>query len=145
MVLKKFGAALCTASDIPATRKLGGFVGHGSVEGCSRCLKCFSTSHFGQHPDYSGFDSSSWPKRVQGKNWKLATTLKKREDIEQCYGFRYTELLRLPYFDSVRLLLWIQCTNFFLAVQNILQTCGKKMELSVILITIRFNLLLTVS
>ena len=38
-------ALLCTASDIPATRKLGGFVGHGSLKGCSRCLKNFPTAH----------------------------------------------------------------------------------------------------
>ena len=67
---------LCTASDIPATRKLGGFVGHGSLKGCSRCLKNFPTAHFGEKTDYRGFDRSCWPKRclgdnkLQGMNWK---------------------------------------------------------------------------
>ena len=101
-------ALLCTASDIPATRKLGGFVGHGSLKGCSRCLKNFPTAHFGEKPDYRGFDRSCWPKRclgdhkLQGMNWKHANTLKKRQDIEHEYGVRFTELLRLPYFDSIR-------------------------------------------
>ena len=101
-------ALLCTASDIPATRKVGGFVGHGSLKGCSRCLKPFPTTEFGTKPDYSGFQRSMWPKRslqdhqTQGMNWKHANTLKKRQDIEHDYGVHFTELLRLPYFDSIR-------------------------------------------
>ena len=77
-------ALLCTASDIPATRKLGGFVGHGALKGCSRSLKSFPTTEFGGKPDYSGFDRNSWPKRClydhrsQGMNWKHANTLKKK-------------------------------------------------------------------
>ena len=76
-------ALLCTAADIPATRKLNGFVGHGAFKGCSRCLKSFSTTEFGAKPDYSGFQRDTWPRRdlnehqTQGMNWKLATTLKK--------------------------------------------------------------------
>ena len=100
-------ALLCTASDVPATRKLGGFVGHGSLKGCSRCLKPFPTTEFGTKPDYSGFQRNMWPKRnlqdhrTQGMNWKHANTLKKRQDIEHDFGVRFTELLHLPYFDSI--------------------------------------------
>lgn len=56
-------ALLCAASDIPATRKLCGFVGHGALKGCSRCLKSFPTTEFGTKPDYSGFQRNTWPKR----------------------------------------------------------------------------------
>ena len=56
-------ALLCTAADIPATRKIGSFVGHSANKGCSRCLKSFPTSEFGGMPDYSGFDRSYWPMR----------------------------------------------------------------------------------
>ena len=28
--------------------------------GCSRCLSSFPTEHFGDKPDYSNFDRSSW-------------------------------------------------------------------------------------
>ena len=35
-------------------------------------------------------------------NWKHAMTLKKRQDIEREYGVRFSELLRLPYYDSIR-------------------------------------------
>lgn len=101
-------ALLCTASDIPATRKLCGFVGHGALKGCSRCLKSFPTTEFGTKPDYSGFQRNTWPKRdlsdhrKQGMNWKHAQTLKKQQDIERVYGIRFSELLRLPYYDSIR-------------------------------------------
>ena len=32
---------LCNSSDVPATRNVGGFVGHGTLKACSRCLKNF--------------------------------------------------------------------------------------------------------
>ena len=80
-------ALLCTASDVPATRKLGGFVGHGSLKGCSRCLKPFPATEFGTKPDYSDFQQRMWPKhslqdhRTQGMNWKHANTLKKDKTL----------------------------------------------------------------
>ena len=39
---------------------------------------------------------------MQGMSWKHANTLKKRQDIERNFGVRFTELLRLPYFDFIR-------------------------------------------
>lgn len=35
-------------------------------------------------------------------SWKHATTLSQRKNIERQHGVRFTELLRLPYFDTVR-------------------------------------------
>ena len=32
---------VCNLSDVPATRKVGGFVGHGALKGCSYCLRSF--------------------------------------------------------------------------------------------------------
>jgi len=61
-------ALTCCSSDIPATRKLCGFVGHSAKLGCSKCCKEFvslraasSISSSSKKRDYSGFDSSSWP------------------------------------------------------------------------------------
>ena len=34
-------ALLCVSCDVPAVRKVAGFVGHGGLRGCSRCLKVF--------------------------------------------------------------------------------------------------------
>lgn len=99
---------LCNSSDVPATRKVGGFVGHGALKGCSRCLKSFVTTTFGEKADYSGFDTESWPKRDleqhkrKGMEWKHARTQVERLKIERECGVRFTELLRLPYFDCIR-------------------------------------------
>ena len=49
---------VCGACDIPATRKIGGFMGHAAEKGCSRCLKSFPTEKFGDKKDYSCFDRS---------------------------------------------------------------------------------------
>ena len=40
--------------------------------------------------------------RRRGMEWKLVKTQVERQKIERESGVRYTELLRLPYFDSVR-------------------------------------------
>ena len=34
---------ICVSSDIPATRKIGGFLGHMAAQGCSRCKKNFNS------------------------------------------------------------------------------------------------------
>ena len=44
-------ALLCTYCDIPAARKVSGFVGHSAYRACSP----FPTAAFGETPDYSGF------------------------------------------------------------------------------------------
>ena len=54
-------ALLCTSCDIPASRKVSGFVGHNAYHGCSRCLKPFPTENFGEKPDYTGTDRDNWP------------------------------------------------------------------------------------
>ena len=54
-------ALLCVACDIPAARKVCGFVAHNSLLACSRCLKVFLTECFGEKGDYSGFDRDVWP------------------------------------------------------------------------------------
>lgn len=56
-------ALLCSSSDVPATRKTGGFVGHGALKG-SKCLKSFVTEKFGDKANYSGFNRSLWPVRT---------------------------------------------------------------------------------
>ena len=57
-------ALLCLACDIPASRKVSGFMSHSAFHACSRCLKEFPTAKFGEKPDYSGFDRTKWPKRT---------------------------------------------------------------------------------
>ena len=52
-------ALLCTACDLPATRKCCGFTSHNSTMGCSKCLKKF-TIRVKEKSDYSGYDRQNW-------------------------------------------------------------------------------------
>ena len=52
--------------------------------------------------------------RRKGFEWKHAKTQAERQKIEREYGVRFTELLKLPYFDYARdLVLLIPCIIFF--------------------------------
>ena len=122
---------LCAPSDVPASRKMGGFLGHSALKGCSRCLKSFPTEKFGEKNDYSGFNHSIWPKRLVelhrkfGMDWKHANTLSKRHDIERQYGVRFTELLRLPYFNTVRFTVVDPMHNVSLGTSKLMITLWK--------------------
>lgn len=48
-------ALTCVACDIPASRKVCGFLGHKASLGCNKCYKKFNVQ-FGKPTDYSGFD-----------------------------------------------------------------------------------------
>ena len=55
-------ALTCIACDIPASRKVCGFLGHNAAFGCNKCYKKFQFSSAG-HMDYSGFDRDTWTRR----------------------------------------------------------------------------------
>ena len=96
-------ALLCASCDLPAGRKLCGFLSYNAHQGCSRCRKSFS-------PNYAGFDRDKWVKRTRGEHLDIARKLKSCmtkkavTEIESKTGYRYTELLRLPYFNPTRML-----------------------------------------
>ena len=121
----------CAACDIPASRKLGGFLGHAANKGCSCCLKSFPTERFGDKKNYSGFDRSQLPKRnvcdhhKYAMDWKQSITMTQRCEIEQNHGVRYTELLRLPYFDSPRFVVVDPMHNILLGSAKLLTTIMK--------------------
>ncbi len=95
-------AIFCIACDIPAARKVGGFVGHRGFRGCSICLKSFPTQQFGDYPDYSGFEKSEREPRSHalhvwfGRKHKIAKTEVQCKTIENEYGDRYSLLYELP-------------------------------------------------
>ena len=102
-------ALLCVGCDLPAGRKLCGFLGHSARLGCSKCLKEFPGSVGTMN--YSGFERTQWPIRdndthresvrkiLQGKSKQQQNTLESR------LGCRYSSLLKLPYFDAPRMLI----------------------------------------
>ena len=96
---------LCVGCDVPAARKVCGFTGHASCKGCSKCKKLFP-GNVSTSLDFSGFEPC--PKRSNNEHRKEAqevqaqTSASDRNRLEQKYGTRFTELMRLPYFDCVR-------------------------------------------
>jgi len=53
-------ALTCISCDLPATRKLCGFVSYSASRGCSKCQKEFPCKQFGDKPNYSGYERCEW-------------------------------------------------------------------------------------
>ena len=96
----------CVNCDIPASRKVCGFLGHRATLGCNKCLKHFSFDC--TRANYSGFDRETWDMRSYDQhrrdckkleNEKSVNSLKKAESE---LGVRNSVLLSLPYFDPIR-------------------------------------------
>ena len=116
---QRFRAALlCVACDVPAGRKTCGFLSHNSRKGCHRCTKQFVIGGVGEPSDYSGFDDcdlrTNAAHRAQVEQVCQQTTQEERTNLESEYGVRYSELLRLPYFDCVRFTIIDPMHNLFL-------------------------------
>lgn len=99
-------ALACVTCDIPASRKVCGFLSHNATFGCNKCMKKFNTS-FGSRCDYSGFDRHNWvPRtaqehRLQINELRTHVTKTAIQQAESKYGVRYSALLSLPYFDPI--------------------------------------------
>ena len=105
--LHKFKAALlCVACDLPAARKLCGFLGHCARKGCSKCNKSFGGT-FGKR-DYSGFERDEWHKRDDKEHKRVCEKLKHCNTqeslsyLESKFGVKLSVLNDLPYFSAVR-------------------------------------------
>ena len=113
-------AVLCCSADIPAARKLCGFLGHQANRGCSHCYKFFPGG-FQDSKDYSGFeDRDSWPKRTPAQHRRDAMRVKNctcktaPKKLESKLGSRYTVLLELPYYSSLTMCAIDPMHNLFL-------------------------------
>ena len=101
-------AVLCCSCDLPAGRKLCGFLGHSAHLGCSKCKTFFPSSHHGL--DHSGFQRDNWTVRTNESHRRDVAKLSScRTKTELCkkeseLGCRYSSLLRLPYFDAPTML-----------------------------------------
>ena len=111
-------ALLCVACDIPAGRKVCGFLGHNARLGCSRCFKRFSGTVGSMN--FSGFDRDSWQSRSGSKHAQDACSLlnmRTKTDLQKAeseLGCRYSVLLKLPYFNAPRMLIIDPMHNLFL-------------------------------
>jgi hypothetical protein len=114
-----FGAIIRVAliplvCDLPATRKAAGFAGHGFNIGafCSFCLQSFK--------DIVNVDVSTWPRRTYedhlaiATQWRDAASSAIRNEIYSKFAIRWSELLRLPYWDPTRFTVLDAMHNLFL-------------------------------
>ena len=126
-------ALLAVACDIPAGRKVCGFLSHKANFGCSRCYCLFSEG--GLQCNYSFFDRSSWKLRSNRQHREDASKLlqckthTERTKLESQLGCWFSVLQDLPYFDPVRMMVIDPMHNLFLGsakhfTQNILINTG---------------------
>lgn len=105
-------AIICCSCDLPAERRLCGFLGHLD---CSKCTKFFPSMENGL--DHSGFDRGSWIPRTNHshrQNVMRLSRCKTKNELnqrEKRLGCRYSSLLELPYFDTPTMLV-IACHIF---------------------------------
>ena len=108
-------ALTCIACDIPASRKVCGFLGHRATSGCNKCYTTFKQVHEDNGSiwtNYGGFDRMKWTMRTNENHrerceqiiqaFRSHGTKAALTDAESCNGLRYSVLLDLPYFDPVR-------------------------------------------
>lgn len=100
-------ALTCVSCDMPASRKVCGFLGHNAQLGCNKCLKKFPSPSRGV-VDYSGFNRAEFigrnviSHRENCRRILNECTKTKIRRKEAKFGVRYSVLLQLPYFDPVR-------------------------------------------
>ena len=90
-------ALIPVVCDLPAARQVSGYASHASIHFCSFCKLPF--------PDIDNLDINSWPLRTwkeheqAASNWKNAKSTTARLKLYHQHGIRWSELLRLPYWD----------------------------------------------
>ena len=113
-------ALLAVACDMPASRKVCGFLSLSANLGCPRCYCTFSEGSLQRN--YSKFERSSWTLHTNSKHRRDVDYLIKNaskshasESRMECkLGCRYSVLLKLPYFDPIRMTLIDPMHNLFL-------------------------------
>ncbi len=97
---------IMVACDGPAARKLLGFLAHSALKGCVKCLKTFPGKVGEKY--YGGFTDKA-PKRTGLSHRNHCEEIQNSKNItewstlETKYGCRPSEMLRLKYFDPIRM------------------------------------------
>lgn len=98
--------------DLPALRKAAGFAGHQAKHFCSFCG--LSKDHI-NNLDRSTWTRMSWEEHLlYATQWRDAATEKERDDIFKRHGLRWSELLRLEYWDPTQFAVVDAMHNLFL-------------------------------
>ena len=110
-----------------------------SFVGCNKCHKEFPRAHFGDKPNFAGFDRSDWEERTHEECRAYAEmyqeaakrTVTEGKAQSSRTGIRYTALYQLPYYDAVRFTLIDPMHNLLLGTaKHVLNTWVKEGILS---------------
>jgi len=110
------GALLPVICDLPAARRVAGLGGHASGHFCSECLLKLE--------DINNLESDTWQKRdyqshmQHAQRWKDAETETERTRVFQEYGAKWSELLRLPYWDPTKFVVIDSMHGFYLRLYH---------------------------
>ena len=116
-------ALACVSCDLPASRKVCGFLSFNATLGCHKCFKKFTIDVAGTS-DFSGYDRDNWPYRTNELHRdickKLLQCVNKTElqNMEAKNGTRYSVLLTLPYFDPIKYTVIDPMHNLFLGTSK---------------------------
>ena len=118
------GAVICCSCDLPAGRKLCGFLGHSAHLGCSKFMKNFPSVKEapGNILDHSGFERENWIPRTNTQHrdnvavLSQCTSKSALRQKESELGCRYSSLLELPYFNPPTMLVIDPMHNLFLGI-----------------------------
>lgn len=100
--------------DLPAARQMAGFGSPGSTNFCSECMQTLE--------DINNLDSASWERRnisdhrIFAELWKRASTPEERNARFDEAGVRWSELLRLPYWDPTKFVVVDSMHCFYLGL-----------------------------
>lgn len=101
--------------DLPALRKAGGFAGHSSSQ--AACSFCNVSKE-----EMNGVDASQWRRRSWEEHlryateWRDAPNRATRDRVFAAHGLRWSELLRLPYWDPTKYALVDAMHNLYLGL-----------------------------
>lgn len=93
-------AVIPLVCDLPAARQMAGFGSFSSTNFCSECYQTLA--------DMDNLDYKNWTHRTRcnhlasARLWQEASTEDERTDLVKEHGVRWSELLRLPYWDPTQ-------------------------------------------
>jgi len=111
-------AIVCVVCDLPAARKTSGF---GPSSHSHFCAVCHCTR---QNQGYNDINYHAWRKRTKeeclasAKAFDNAQTKSEQDAAFASSGVKWSELLRLPYFDPTRFVVIDAMHNLFLGLIN---------------------------
>ncbi|OCH84866.1 hypothetical protein OBBRIDRAFT_698606, partial [Obba rivulosa] len=107
-------AIIPLVADLVAARQVAGMASHSAEHFCSACYLKLE--------DISNLDKTTWPTRdththrVNAEQWRDAQSFAKQETIFKETGIRWSELLRLPYWDPIRFTVIDSMHNLYLGL-----------------------------